>query len=67
MTDDAERCDMLSDFVDAGFRECPPSRSFGRTMPGLETVDPSRAVVAAPDVVRFTGKIPMGMVAVDAG
>lgn len=67
MTDDAERCDMLRDFVDAGFRECPPSRSFGRTMPGLETVDPSRSVVAAPDVVRFTGKIPMGTVAVDAG
>ncbi|EPD70857.1 hypothetical protein HMPREF1219_00152 [Corynebacterium pyruviciproducens ATCC BAA-1742] len=67
LTDDRERCEMLLDFVEAGFRECPPSRSFGRTMPGLETVDPARAVVAAPDVHRFTGKIPMGSIELDAG
>lgn len=67
MTDDPERCDMLADFVRAGFDEAPPSRSFGRVMPGLKTVDPSREVVAVPGVSRHTGVIRMGSIAEEAG
>ncbi|MDT9411320.1 hypothetical protein P8T80_08000 [Corynebacterium rouxii] len=67
MTDDAERCEMFEDFVRAAFEECPESRSFGRTMPGLVTVDPSRSVVAVPDVSRNVGAIRMGSIHLQAG
>lgn len=70
MTDDVERCEMFEDFVNAAFREAPESRSFGRTMPGLRTVDPTRQVVALPGVSRYTGQIACGTVKplhVDAG
>lgn len=67
MTDDADRCDLFEDFVSAAFREAPKSRSFGRVMPGLKTVDPSRQVVAVPGVARSTAPVRMGNVALDAG
>ncbi|KJJ60018.1 hypothetical protein NG01_04360 [Corynebacterium diphtheriae] len=69
MTDDAARCDMFEEFVGAAFREAPPSRSFGRVMPALSTVDPDRTVVALPSVSRNTGSIRMGRVSLarDAG
>lgn len=60
ITNDAERCDMFADFVDSMFREAPESRSFGRVMPGLKTVDPSREVVAVPGVSRNTGMVTLG-------
>lgn len=63
ITDDAERCDMFDDFVSSAFREAPGSRSFGRVMPGLKTVDPSREVVAVPGVSRNVGEIKMGLFA----
>ena len=67
MTDDAERCEMFEDFVQAAFDEAPASRSFGRVMPGLRTVDPSRSLVALPGVERNTAPISMGSVMMDAG
>ncbi|WP_151530541.1 MULTISPECIES: hypothetical protein [Corynebacterium] len=67
MTDDVERCDMFEDFVGAAFREAPESRSFGRVMPGLRTVDPARQVVAMPSVQRNTAAVRMGSVNVEAG
>lgn len=67
MTDDAERCEMFEDFVQAAFDEAPASRSFGRVMPGLRTVDPSRSVVALPGVERNTAPISMGSIMMDAG
>lgn len=67
MTDDADRCELFADFVDAAFREVPKSGSFGRVMPGLRSVDPSRSVVSAPGVSRNTGLVRMGSLARDAG
>ena len=67
MTDDAERCEMFEDFVRAAFEEAPASRSFGRVMPGLRSVDPSRSVVALPGVERNTAPIRMGSIMMDAG
>ena len=60
MTDDAERCEMFEDFVRAAFEEAPESRSFGRVMPGLRSVDPSRSVVAMPAVARNAGVVRLG-------
>lgn len=67
MTDDVERCEMFESFVGAAFDEAPASRSFGRTMPSLTSVDPDRTVVALPGVSRNTGKITMGNLNRDAG
>lgn len=67
MTDDVERCEMFESFVGAAFDEAPASRSFGRTMPSLSTVDPDRTVVALPGVARNTGQIAMGSINRDAG
>lgn len=67
MTDDVERCEMFEAFVGAAFDEAPASRSFGRTMPSLNSVDPDRTVVALPGVSRNTGKITMGNLNRDAG
>lgn len=67
MTDCAERCDLFDDFVTSAFREVPASRSFGRVMPGLRTVDPGRQVVSAPTVSRTTTEIEMGQLSFDAG
>lgn len=67
MTDDSERCGMFEDFVGAAFREAPESRSFGRVMPGLRSVDPARQVVSVPGVARSTGAVRMGTVNMDAG
>ncbi|WP_234459397.1 phospholipase D-like domain-containing protein [Corynebacterium macginleyi] len=60
MTDDVEKFRMFADFVDIAFDEVPPSRSYGRVMPALRGVDPSRSVVSVPGVARNTGAIVMG-------
>lgn len=60
MTDDPARCAVYEAFVNSAFEEAPVSRSFGRVMPGLRTVDPSLAVVAMPAVERNRGLIRMG-------
>lgn len=67
MTDDAEKFAMFADFVDVAFDEVPPSRSFGRIMPALRGVDPSRSVVSVPAVSRNTAAVMMGSIDRDAG
>lgn len=67
MTDDPARCEMFEDFVGAAFREVGPSRSFGRVMPGLKSVDPSRSVVTMPGVERNYGMVSMGNLSMEAG
>ncbi|AZA08710.1 hypothetical protein [Corynebacterium pseudopelargi] len=62
MTDDPERCDMFEDFVGAAFREAPESRSFGRVMPGLRSVDPARQVLSVSGVARHVGAVQVGQV-----
>lgn len=67
MTDDPEKFAMFADFVDVAFDEAPESGSFGRIMPALRGVDPSRSVVSAPGVSRNRSAIRMGSVDRDAG
>ena len=69
MTDDAARCEAFHAFVNAAFEEAPPSRSFGRVMPGLRTADPSLSVVSMPGVERNRAPIQMGSMSLsrDAG
>lgn len=67
MTDDPARCRMFKAFVDSAFDEAPPSRSYGRIMPGLRTIDPDLAVVSMPAVERNRQAIQMGSINFDAG
>lgn len=62
MTDDPQRCMPFRAFVESAFEEVPESRSYGRVMPGLRTVDPDLAVVAMPSVERNRGVIAMGSI-----
>lgn len=62
MTDDVEKFAMFADFVNVTFDEVPPSRSYGRIMPQMKTVDPERSVEAIPDVSRSKKVIAMGNV-----
>lgn len=67
MTDDPKRCAVFKAFVESAFDEAPKSRSYGRIMPGLRTVDPGLAVVAMPTVARNRDAIRMGSINRDAG
>lgn len=67
MTDDPVRAEMFKAFVTSAFDEVPESRSYGRIMPGLRTIDPSHSVVAMPAVDRNRAPIKMGNLNLDAG
>lgn len=60
MTDDKQKFDMFADFVNVAFDEVPPSRSYGRVMPQMLSVDPTFAVEAIPGVSRNKAVLAMG-------
>nr|DAX92427.1 MAG TPA: hypothetical protein [Caudoviricetes sp.] len=61
MTDDAGRCDMFQGFVDAAFKDAPPSGDHGRTMPGLPSMPEEFQVSALAGVSRNSSPIRLGV------